>query len=131
MKDYGMSLISAPTGFLPGALVFWYNVGMSLDRQKFDALVKHINSGEYWVPEVGEYVYMDSESYIDHGEDDIVGGLATVTKVGGMSFDDGTAYIAVAEVDSGDYNWPVLFESQRELMGFFGDRFTYSSPDFE
>lgn len=52
-----------------------------MNREKFEELKKHIESGEFWTPRVGDYVYVHTHLYIDHGEDDVIGGLATVNKV--------------------------------------------------
>jgi hypothetical protein len=103
----------------------------TLDLRKLTLLQARISSGEYWVPEVGDYIYVPGELYIDHGEDDVAGGLSVVVKVkkstsGG---DPNTPFIEVAQT-SGSRNWrDWLFEQQADLMKEYGKNFSYPDPD--
>lgn len=102
-----------------------------LNKKKFNALVKRIKSGKYWVPKVGEYVYTDTRISCDHGWDDVVGGLSTVSKVyrsmsGG---DKDCVFIEISQHERGG-NWTqFLFPDQAELMKDFGKKFSYPDPD--
>jgi hypothetical protein len=102
------------------------------NKIKFAALVKKIKSGKYWVPKVGDYVYTNTRISFDHGEDDVCGGLSTVTKVyESMSGGDAKCkFIEIAEHQRGG-NWTqFLFEDQAELMKEFGKDWTYLDPDY-
>jgi hypothetical protein len=102
-----------------------------LDKKKYNALVKHIKSGKYWVPKVGEYVYTDTRLSCDHGWDDVVGGLSTVTKVyESMSGGDAKCkFIEIAQHERGG-NWTqFLFPDQKKLAKRFEKNFAYPDPD--
>jgi hypothetical protein len=103
-----------------------------LDRKKFAALKKRIKDGKYWLPKVGEYIYSRTSLSIDHGETDVVGGLATVTQVSfSMSGGDPkTPFIEIAQHEQGGWNWRVLWEDQQELMDEYGKDFAYADPDY-
>lgn len=82
------------------------------------------------VPSVGEDIYIGSSFYIDHGEDDVVGGLAEVAKVtlqvsGGVKM----PFVAVKENPGTNYNWKYLQEVQAELKKEFGNKRAYQDPD--
>jgi hypothetical protein len=104
----------------------------TLDKKKFAALKKRIKDGKYWLPKVGEYIYSRTSLSIDHGETDVVGGLATVTKVTyGMSGGDPkTPFIEIAQHEQGGWNWRVLWEDQQELMDEYGKDWAYADPDY-
>jgi hypothetical protein len=95
-------------------------------------LRRRIEKGKYWVPKVGELVYTDTRLYIDHGMDDVQGGLSQVTRVyrsmsGG---DPNCVFLEVAQHGRGG-NWTTsLFPDQNELMERFGDRVAYPDPDY-
>jgi hypothetical protein len=103
-----------------------------LDKEKFTALRKRIAKGEYWVPEVGDYIYTRTMMSIDHGEDDVVGGLSQITRVyKSMSDGDkGCIFIEHMQHDRGG-NWKqFLFKEQKELMKRHGTDFARPDPDF-
>jgi hypothetical protein len=95
-------------------------------------LHRRIEKGKYWVPKVGELVYTDTRMYIDHGMDDVEGGLSQVTRVyksmsGG---DPHCVFIEVAQHGHGG-NWmQSLFRDQKELMARFGNQVAYPDPDY-
>jgi hypothetical protein len=102
-----------------------------LNKRKYEALLKKIKSGKYWVPKVGEYIYMDTRISCDHGWDDVVGGLATVTRAyESMSGGDPKCiFIEIAQHDRGG-NWTqFLFEDQKELQKQWKKNFAYPDPD--
>ncbi len=83
------------------------------------------------VPEVGDTIYVPTSLYIDHGEDDVVGGLATVTNViSGISAGRPTPFISVKEHPGNGYNWHMLKDRQEELKTRFGNEYAYPDPDF-
>jgi len=103
-----------------------------LDKKKYNALLKRIKSGKYWVPKVGEYVYTDTRISCDHGWDDVRGGLSTVSKVyESMSGGDAKCkFIEISQHERGG-NWTqFLYPDQAELMKEFGKKFSYSDPDY-
>jgi hypothetical protein len=100
-------------------------------KDKIEQLKRRIASGKPWVPKVGELVYMDTRCSIDHGYDDVRGGLAQVSRVKhGMSGgDDKCVFIEVAQHDRGG-NWTQwLCPDQKKLMKEFGDRVAHPDPD--
>jgi hypothetical protein len=87
--------------------------------------------GTELVPEVGDDVYTPTWLYIDHGEDDIAGGLARVTRVySAISAGQPCPFIAVAELPGRGFNWRILREQQEELRERFGDQRAYPDPDY-
>jgi len=103
-----------------------------LSKAKFAAIKKRIASGRYWVPKVGEYVYTQTSMYLDHGEDDVCGGLSTVSRVyAGMSGGDAKCvFIEVAQHEHGG-NWTqFLYPEQKRLMKEFNKNFSHTDPDY-
>jgi hypothetical protein len=91
-----------------------------LDRAKLDKLKAHIASNRTWTPEVGDYIYVATHLYIDHGEDDVVGGIAQVTKVkpsmsGG---DPNTLFVSVAQHGGNSYNWSQILVHEQGQWAF-------------
>jgi len=102
-----------------------------LDRKKLAELKRRIKAAKFWVPKVGEYIYTTTRMSIDHGEDDVVGGLSTVSKVyTGMSGGDPKCvFVEISQHDRGG-NWTqFLFKDQKGLMKRFGSSFSYPDPD--
>jgi hypothetical protein len=103
------------------------------DRVKFAELKRRIKAGKYWVPKTGEYVYTETMLSIDHGWNDVRGGLSTVTRVyESMSGGDPRCkFIEIAQHGRGG-NWTqFLFEKQARLMKEHGREFSYPDPDYE
>ena len=83
-------------------------------------------------PMVGDKIYVDSSFYISHGEDDFVGGLATISGVSkGMSAGDDTWFVSIVERPGHEYNYEILVEGdrQKKLKKEFGRRKPYPDPD--
>lgn len=84
-------------------------------------------------PEVGQDIYVNSSFHISHGSEDVVGGLAKVTKVerdtsGGKEI----WAVSVAEHPGILYNWCGHLEPQQEeLKKEFGDKRAYPDPDVD
>lgn len=103
-----------------------------LDRKKLATLKRRIKAGKYWVPKLGDYIYTRTMGSIDHGEDDVVGGLSTVTKVyTGMSGGDAKCvFVEIAQHDRGG-NWTqFLWPEQKGLAKRHGNSFAYPDPDY-
>jgi hypothetical protein len=82
---------------------------------------------------VGQKIYVGSHFYISHGSDDVVGGLATITKITkGVSGGEKVLYVEVAEHPGNCYNWTqFLSEQQKELKKEFGRKKAYADPDID
>ncbi len=111
----------------------WTRVATNVfTKAQITKLHKRIAKGVPWVPKVGDLVYMHTMMSIDHGEDDVVGGLAQVKKVyhsmsGG---DPKCVFIEICQHDRGG-NWTqFLCPEQPELMKEFGNRVAYPDPDY-
>lgn len=86
---------------------------------------------ELATPQVGDKIYAPTSMYIDHGEDDVLGGLATVTNVRlSQSAGQETPFVSVKEHPGHSYNWKLLSQRQEELRTQFGDRVAREDPDF-
>lgn len=78
-------------------------------------------------PKTGEDIYIPTRMSLDHGWNDIHGGLA---KVLGLKDDGyGNIFVIVKEVDR-QFNRQDLFEMQDELKKKFGDKRAYPDPDY-
>ena len=100
-------------------------------KGKIEQLKRRIASGKPWVPKVGDLVYVGTMLSIDHGEDDVVGGLAQVTRAyKSMSGGDrNCVFIEIAQHDRGG-NWTqFLCPEQKDLMKEFGNEVAYPDPD--
>lgn len=84
------------------------------------------------VPRVGEDIYVPTRMYIDHGEDDVMGGLGEVVEVKlGMSAGDPKCpFVTVKEHPNSSYNWKHLMEQQDDLKKQFGKKRAYLDPDY-
>lgn len=82
-------------------------------------------------PEVGDIIYVRTSMSIDHGWNDVVGGLARVTEVkSAISGGKPTPFVRVAEhPERGGYNWEMLAAEQSRLARDFGMRWAYPDPD--
>jgi|SRR5271163_479216 len=104
----------------------------TLNKKKLAALRQRVKAKKYWTPKVGDYIYTRTMISIDHGEDDVVGGLSTVSKVyTGMSGGDPKCvFVEIAQHDRGG-NWTqFLFPEQARLMKEHGVEFAYPDPDY-
>ena len=104
---------------------------VTLPAAKVAALLKRIKANRYFLPKVGDVIYVRTSLYIDHGEDDVEGGLAVVTKVEeGISAGEKTPFVATAQHPGDNYNWKMLWEQQSELQKRFGKQVAYEDPDY-
>lgn len=65
--------------------------------------------------------------YLDHGEDDVDGGLATVSKAG--PWNGSGWFIEVKEHPGHSYNWDCLKDKQKQLKKEFGKTKAEPNPD--
>jgi hypothetical protein len=86
-------------------------------------------------PKVGDKIYVESRFYISHGSDDVVGGLATISRV---TEEDTTNafnrwFVEVEELPGRNYNWNYLMEPgrQEKLKKQFGKRKAHPDPDID
>ena len=78
-------------------------------------------------PKIGDPVYIPSESYLSHGEDDFEGGLTRIVLVE----ESGGGYWIATEFDPADkYNWTFLRERQEQLARAFGQQQPRRKPDY-
>lgn len=80
-------------------------------------------------PKVGDWIYVPTRMSIDHGEDDIAGGLAQVTEVRPEpKINGGTHLIRVAQVDR-EFYWNNLLLEQYKLAARHGNELARPDPD--
>src|SRR6266404_6940710 len=75
------------------------------ELKKRIAEVPKLHTDRHTPPNVGDEIYVGTHMYIDHGEDDVAGGLAVVTKVERSSTNGGTWSIYVKEHPGCGYYW--------------------------
>ena len=76
---------------------------------------------------VGEWIYVESEFYLSHGEDDFVGGRARVMQV---KLDEKLRAWVEFEVQSGKmHNWEYLGPKQNPLRARYGKAMAHRDPD--
>lgn len=86
------------------------------------------------MPEVGEKIYIPTSLYLDHGEDDVHGGLATIS---GVEYDPdcpneiNRIFVSVEEVPGRLYNYQLLLQDQEKLKERYGDQVAYPDPDYD
>ncbi len=78
------------------------------------------------IPKVGDKIYVTGAMYIDHGEDDVAGGLATVTKVEKQY---NSVFVSIKEHPGRTLNWAFLEEKQTELKKEYGRKKAKPDPD--
>jgi hypothetical protein len=82
-------------------------------------------------PKVGDYIYLRSSFYIDHGQDDFCGGLAEVTRVeDGISAGKTVAMISCKEKPGSRMNWEYLKGEQEKLAAQYGAKRAHPCPDY-
>ncbi len=82
------------------------------------------------VPKIGSDIYVPTSLYMDHGRDDVVGGLAKVTSVKpGISGGKTVSFVTVAEIPD-SFNWEqYLAPMQDKLKKEFGANRARPDPD--
>jgi hypothetical protein len=82
------------------------------------------------VPIPGQIIYVGSSMYIEHGQDDFHGGMATVSEVfTGISAGRPTPFVRIKERPQGGYNWHILRDEQAALQRLFGLRQAHQCPE--
>lgn len=79
-------------------------------------------------PKVGDPVYIPSELYVSHGEDDIRGGLTEIDSV--VLTGRGYYWVTTKFNPSKQYNWSYLKEQHAELAREFGQNPPQNTPDY-
>lgn len=85
-------------------------------------------------PEIGDEIYFPTLCSIDHGEDDICGGLGEICAVAVLiSAGKPTYFVRIKEL-AGDcdrsLNYTYLLERQQELKAEFGTERARPDPDY-
>lgn len=78
------------------------------------------------LPKPGDIIYMDTELYLSHGEDDIIGGRAEVQEV---RIEGKFVWIVFKLFPDSLYNWAQLEPIQEDLKEKFGDTWARNEPD--
>lgn len=77
-------------------------------------------------PAVGDVIYVSSAYYMDHGQDDVCGGLAQITKTQ-MRGDD--IFISIEQHPGRMLNWAFLGPEQGRLAEMYGGQWAHPCPD--
>lgn len=81
-------------------------------------------------PKVGQEIYVGSQMYMSHGEDDFAGGKATIDSVKEVVNGGKPDYcVTIKERPGHGYYWRHLESQQAEYAKRFGDRVAHSDPD--
>jgi hypothetical protein len=81
----------------------------------------------------GDVLYIESSFYIDHGEDDVQGGKATVDRVlyKPIPANPVNEYmVTFREVPGVQYNLTMLLRQQTKLASEYKDQWAHPDPDF-
>lgn len=87
------------------------------------------------IPQVGDKLYIPTQLHVYRGEDDVHGGLATISKVivnPNLPEDHyNKIFVKFEELNRAEsYNYKYLLEKQEELKLVFGDTVCYPYPDY-
>ena len=86
------------------------------------------------IPQKGEKIYIPSSLYVYHGEDDIAGGIATISNVDLKEYfgkdHDNYCFISVKEIPGVSYNWRYLEKQQEKLKKAYGKQKAHPDPDY-
>jgi len=77
---------------------------------------------------VGDKIYVKTSLHISSGSLDVIGGLATVSKVSKIGED---IFVDVLEHPQHSYNWAYLSKLQSKLKKEFGKKKAYPDPDID
>lgn len=85
-------------------------------------------------PKIGDKIYVPTSFYLSHGEDDFVGGLATIKNIEkskSLPKDHfNYLFVTIEERKGSSYNYKCLMEDQDKLKKEFGDQKAYPDPDY-
>lgn len=76
--------------------------------------------------DIGDVIVVPSYLYIDRGEDDVCGGLATVVR---MKVEWGSRWVYVNEVPGRGYNWDIIGPDQDRLAAEYGHLIAEPCPE--
>ena len=81
---------------------------------------------------IGQKIYVETHLYMSHGSDDVIGGLATVSKIkDGISAGKKVPFVSVKEHPGNSYNWKLLSQKQDQLKEEFGNQIAKADPDID
>jgi hypothetical protein len=80
-------------------------------------------------PKIGQKIYIPTALYIDHGRDDIQGGIATIDEI--RPYGESNYFISVAELRPRrlQYAYNDLMKRQEKLKAEFGETLAGPDPD--
>jgi len=82
-------------------------------------------------PQPGDIIYVNSAFFVALGEDDFIGGRATVIEVEERVTDGRKVpFVRVEEDPDTWYNWEHLEPQQESLEEHFGRDWAFADPDF-
>ena len=76
---------------------------------------------------IGDVIYIDSQLYLSHGVDDIIGGKTRVMSV--EQCGNGSIWVRVELHPTTQYRWCFLSHEQKNLKKKFGEKWALKSPD--
>jgi uncharacterized protein YjbK len=84
-------------------------------------------------PKKGEQIYIPTSICVFRGEDDFIGGLATIDEISYNKNlpenDYNYCFVVVKEHPETKYNWNHLLEKQKELKKRFKNKVAHPDPD--
>jgi hypothetical protein len=82
------------------------------------------------VPAVGDLIYFPTRISIDHGYDDVAGGVGVVMAVEeGISAGHGAIFVRAHEQPGRGYNWAFLKQEQAIIKKNYGKHWARPDPD--
>jgi len=86
------------------------------------------------IPLIGEMIYIPTQLYISHGEDDVTGGLATINKIKVSDYlpkgHHNSIMVGVKEVKGTLYGWSYLLEHQEKWSEEYKGKVAHPDPDY-
>lgn len=85
------------------------------------------------IPEPGDEVYVGSSFYIGHGEDDFLGGIATIERVvltKECPNSSNRIFVVLKENPGSQHNWTMMEREQKRLKTAYGSQRARPDPDF-
>ena len=79
-------------------------------------------------PELGDQIYVPTQLFLSHGEDDFLGGIATVNRI---IIEPNLIMVGIEEASEAvRYNWAYLKKHQEEWAEKYWNRIAHEAPDF-
>lgn len=84
-------------------------------------------------PKVGDRIYVPTSLYVYRGEDDFMGGIATISGIDRSNHLPPEHYnymmVSIKERPGSSYNWRYLMENQDKWREQYGDQVAKPDPD--